>query len=80
MATVDGPPGSVEAKQQQAQAEANAQMNRIIADDTSKGATVHVFDPDASPEKKASEAAKLQDALKPYTVSDGDGPRAKGTS
>jgi len=80
MATVDAPPGSVEAQQQLAQAEVNEQMNQIIADDTSKGATVHVFDPDASPEKKASEAAKQRDALKPCTVSDGDTPRGKGTS
>lgn len=77
MATVDAPPGSVQAQQQSAQVE---HMQRIIADDTSKGASVHVFDPDAPPEKKASEAAKKQDALKPYTVSDGDTPRAKGAS
>ncbi|KAL4069403.1 C2 domain-containing protein [Scleroderma citrinum] len=73
MATVDAPPGSAQDRQQSAQTEANAQIHRIIDEDVSKGATVHVFDPHAPPEKKASEAAKQLDSLKPYAaVFDGD--------
>ncbi|KAG1715796.1 hypothetical protein ID866_1372 [Astraeus odoratus] len=65
-------PESAPANLHKAQADAHAQVLGIAENDASKGAAVHIFDPDAPPEQKASEAAKSRDKLKPYTTSDGD--------
>ncbi|KAI6045089.1 tricalbin [Pisolithus marmoratus] len=77
MAT-NAPPESEQARRQQTQEDAHAEVHRILDQDASKGAVVHKFDPDAPPEHKASAAAKGQDKLKPYTVSDSDIPKGKG--
>ncbi|KAI5991533.1 C2 domain-containing protein [Pisolithus albus] len=71
MAT-NAPPESVQAHQQQIQEDAHAQVLGIFDQDASKGAAVHVFDPDAPPEKKASVVARGQEKLKPYAASNND--------
>lgn len=76
MAT-NAPPESVQARQQQIQEDAHAQVLGIVDEAASRGAAVHVFDPDAPPEKKASDVAKSQDKLKPYTSSGSDVPACK---
>jgi hypothetical protein len=52
-----------------------AVLDGIQENDTSKGAAVHNFDPNATPEQKAAKAGKAQDQLKPVggTKSEGRG-------
>lgn len=73
----NAPPESVQAHQQQIQEDAHAQVLGIFDQDASKGAAVHVFDPDAPPEKKASVVARGQEKLKPYAASNNDVPAGK---
>jgi hypothetical protein len=55
MTTLDPPPGS-----------AHALVDNIVKQDAAKGnAPVHTFDPDSSPQEKASAAGKARDKLKP---------------
>ncbi|KAG8929500.1 hypothetical protein FRC02_005514 [Tulasnella sp. 418] len=47
--------------------EAAAAVINLAEEDLSKGAAVHTFDPDASPDSKAATAGKAATALKPIT-------------
>jgi hypothetical protein len=49
---------------------ADAQLHDIMKHDASKGATIHSFDPDASPQQKAAAAGKKRDQLKSVTQQD----------
>lgn len=52
---------------------ANAQLHNIVNHDASKGATVHSFDPDASPQQKATAVGKQRDKLESATKHKQDG-------
>ncbi|OJA07635.1 hypothetical protein AZE42_01107 [Rhizopogon vesiculosus] len=49
---------------------ADAQLHNIMNHDASEGATVHSFDPDASPQQKAATAGKQRDQLKSVNQQD----------
>lgn len=58
----------------------DAQARGMFQTDQDKGATVHSFDPDASPEEKAATAGKARDQLKDIRPKDKDLDTAKGSS
>ena len=55
-----------------------AQVRETFLNDQAKGAAVHSFDPDASPNEKAAVAGKARDQLKDIRSKDPD--PAKGSS
>lgn len=60
---------------------ASAQANNILREDAKKGnMAVHTFDPDATPEQKASAAGKGRDQLKSVVDSKKDTVASKGAS
>jgi len=52
------------------QQNANAELHNILEHDASKGAAVHIFDPDASPQQKAAAAGKQSGQLKSVATHD----------
>lgn len=52
---------------------AASELNGIVQADASKGAVVHTFDPNASPQAKAAKAAKGIEQLKSITTTGGKG-------
>ncbi|KAF9229629.1 tricalbin [Gyrodon lividus] len=54
------------------QEHAHAQLNNLFTDDASKGATVHSFNPDTSPQEKAAVASKGFDNLQRPSAADGE--------
>jgi hypothetical protein len=57
---------------------ADAQLHDIMNHDASKGAIVHSFDPDASPQQKAATAGNQRHQLKSVTQQDGAAQDEKG--
>ena len=58
----------------------DAQAREMFRTDQEKGAAVHTFDPDASPEEKAATVGKARDQLKDIRPKDKDLDTAKGSS
>lgn len=56
-------------------AAANAELNGIVKQDAAKGVAVHTFDPEATPQEKASAAGKGRDQLKSVNKVEGAGER-----
>ncbi|KAG2155499.1 C2 domain-containing protein [Suillus clintonianus] len=65
---------------QQSQETAQTQLHDIMSNDASKGAIVHSFDPDASPQQKAAAAGMQRDQLKSITGQDGSAQGEKELS
>jgi len=59
--------------------DALSQLDDIARNDESKGAVVHSFDPDASPQEKAAAAGKSRDQLESFVKQDSSSA-AKGIS
>ncbi|KAH7918365.1 tricalbin, partial [Leucogyrophana mollusca] len=67
MSTNAPPNGDVQHQQ-----EAHAQVHGMLNHDASKGAAVHSFDPEASPQQKAAAAGKGRDQLKSSGAQEGN--------
>ncbi|KAG1741248.1 hypothetical protein EDB19DRAFT_716905 [Suillus lakei] len=65
---------------QQSQETAHTQLHDIMSNDASKGAIVHSFDPDVSPQQKAAAAGRQRDQLKSITRQDGSAQGEKELS
>jgi Ca2+-dependent lipid-binding protein len=70
------PSTDVAVKQPQETTEAH--IHDIMSQDASKGATVHSFDPDATPQQKATAAGREHNQLKSIVQQDGSAPGGKG--
>lgn len=57
---------------------AETHIHDIMSHDASKGATVHSFDPDSTPQQKAAAAGMQHDQLKSIIQQDGSGHGGKG--